>query len=367
MDQPPKSVKISRSALLKCIGERVPVTRFAPSPTGYLHLGHLVNAIYVWGIARGLGGKVILRMEDHDRTRVRTEYERAILEDLNWLGFTPDIGLDSSASDVGSNRPGLNDLPRDLNPQMDQDAFSKFKLESPSPYRQSDSNDLYASVAKGLLHQGLLYACNCSRKTLLQRVKPLPNGNIPYDGFCRDRGLPVVEGISWRIRLSEIGAVHFNDLLQGPQVHFPPKQCGDVVVRDRNGNWTYQFTVVIDDVRHEVNLIIRGMDILESTGRQQSIARVIDKVNELGPGIGKPDIERLKWNRLAACCYLHHGLLMAPNGVKLSKKHFDKDIHKRMLEGEPREDVIGEASFLAGLISEMRPVQMKEIPRLVLE
>ena len=69
-----------------------PITRFAPSPTGYLHLGHVVNAIYVWGIARALGGRVLLRIEDHDRIRCRPEYEAALLEDLDWLGFEPDLG-----------------------------------------------------------------------------------------------------------------------------------------------------------------------------------------------------------------------------------------------------------------------------------
>src|SRR4030095_14611554 len=71
-----------------------PLTRFAPSPTGYLHLGHVVNAIYVWGLARALGGRVLLRIEDHDRIRCRPDYERALFEDLAWLGFEPDIGLD---------------------------------------------------------------------------------------------------------------------------------------------------------------------------------------------------------------------------------------------------------------------------------
>src|SRR5688572_24752403 len=73
---------------------RPPVTRFAPSPTGYLHLGHVVNAIYVWGIARALGGRVLLRIEDHDRIRSRSIFERALLEDLEWLGFVPDGGGD---------------------------------------------------------------------------------------------------------------------------------------------------------------------------------------------------------------------------------------------------------------------------------
>src|SRR5690242_19934763 len=93
-----------------------PLTRFAPAPTGYLHLGHVVNAIHVWGIARALGGRVLLRLEDHDRTRCRPEYERAILEDLDWLGLEPDVGT-----------------PAELR-------------AGPSPYRQSDSGAAYAEA-----------------------------------------------------------------------------------------------------------------------------------------------------------------------------------------------------------------------------
>ncbi len=79
---------------LEAVLGTAPLTRFAPSPTGYLHLGHVVNAIYVWGIARALGGRVLLRIEDHDRMRCRPEYETALLQDLAWLGFEPDAGLD---------------------------------------------------------------------------------------------------------------------------------------------------------------------------------------------------------------------------------------------------------------------------------
>src|SRR4029450_10231656 len=81
-------------AALEAVLGAPPVTRFAPSPTGFLHLGHVVNAIYVWGVARALGGRVLLRVEDHDRIRCRPEYEVALLEDLAWLGFVPDLGRD---------------------------------------------------------------------------------------------------------------------------------------------------------------------------------------------------------------------------------------------------------------------------------
>ncbi len=362
MKKAPAPTKVHKSSILACLDGQPAITRFAPSPTGYLHLGHLVNAIYVWGIARGIGGKVILRMEDHDRTRVRPEYEKAILDDLEWLGLIPDIGL-----------------------------ISEFRSGKPISYRQSDMDDRYVSIARDLQQPGLqrqdqvqpdlqqqdrhqpglkqedqhqpplLYACDCSRKTLRQRVTPLPSDESPYDGFCRDRSLPLTKSVAWRLRLPPSETIQFNDLLQGPQAQQPASQCGDVIIRDRNGNWTYQFAVVVDDLRQGVNLIIRGMDILESTGRQLLMAKVIERVKSIwGEGPMADGAQNTP-------CYLHHGLLMGPNGVKLSKKHFDKDIHQRMLAGENAKDVLGEAAFLAGLIPEVRPVEIEELPGLVIK
>src|SRR6185436_13943969 len=121
-----------------------PVTRFAPSPTGYLHLGHIVNAIYVWGLARTLGGRVLLRIEDHDRIRSRRAFEAAILEDLAWLGFVPDDGL---------------------NPLR----------------RQSDNETAYANALARLAATHNVYACDCSRKEIASASAKAPT----YPGTCR--------------------------------------------------------------------------------------------------------------------------------------------------------------------------------------
>ena len=290
------------------------MTRFAPSPTGYLHLGHVVNALYTWGIARGIGGKVILRLEDHDQTRFRPPYEAAILEDLEWLGLIPDQG-----------------------------SFAEFRA-GPCQFRQSDREEQYRVLADLLHAQGLLYACSCSRKDLRSRHPEL-SGEIPYDGHCREKSLPLDDNHAWRLQLPT-QSVQFHDLLAGQQEQTPATQCGDVVIRDRNANWTYQFAVVADDIDQGVNLIIRGTDILESTGRQKLIAQALG--HELN------------------VCYAHHGLLMGPNGVKLSKKHFDKDIHQRKLAGETAEEILGEAAQMAGLITHKRPISVEELPDLVL-
>ncbi len=138
---------------------RTPLTRFAPSPTGYLHLGHVVNAIWTWGAARALGGKVLLRMEDHDRTRCRPEYEAAILDDLDWLGFVPDI------ASTDSFRAG------------------------PSEFRQSDSGILYERALAELRDAGLAYVCECSRRDIAAEVPDRFNEEMRYPATCRKKRL----------------------------------------------------------------------------------------------------------------------------------------------------------------------------------
>src|SRR6266536_3395662 len=114
-----------------------PLTRFAPSPTGYLHLGHVANAIFVWGIARSLGGRVLLRLEDHDRGRCRPQYEAALLDDLVWLGLEPDLGSGDKL------RAGT------------------------SIWRQSDCGEIYASAVSRLATEASVFVCDCSRKDIV--------------------------------------------------------------------------------------------------------------------------------------------------------------------------------------------------------
>src|ERR687897_1620722 len=122
---------------LRALAARLPArprTRFAPSPTGWLHLGHVVNAFYTWGVAGALGGTVLLRIEDHDKERSRPEYERGILDDLEWLGFVPDVYPPA--------------------------CFRAGRCES----RQSDRDAVYREAVASLTERGLVYACNCTRK-----------------------------------------------------------------------------------------------------------------------------------------------------------------------------------------------------------
>jgi glutamyl-tRNA synthetase/glutamyl-Q tRNA(Asp) synthetase len=288
------------------------VTRFAPSPTGYLHLGHLVNAIYVWGLARALSGHVILRMEDHDRGRCRPAYEAAILEDLAWLGLAPD-------------GDSLDSLQR-----------------APSPYRQTDNYIRYQTALESLASRGLVYTCTCSRATILARTGP-QGAELCYDGHCRDAGYrPNVEG-GTRLRLDDETVV-VKDVRMGALRQTPSRQCGDLLLKDRHGCWTYQFAVVADDLEHGVNLVIRGEDLLESTGRQVMLGRLL--------------------GRKAPPTFLHHALIAAPDGTKLSKRDFAKGLRDYRAEGRSAAHVLGEAAWRVGLLQEGESLNAAEIPAL---
>jgi glutamyl-Q tRNA(Asp) synthetase len=274
-----------------------PVTRFAPSPTGYLHVGHVVNAIYTWGVARALGGRVILRLEDHDRIRSKPEYETAWLEDLDWLGFEPDEGR----------RPLV---------------------------RQSDTPDVYGAALETLRRGHQVYRCDCSRADI---------GGERYTGRCRDRGLADGPGCGIRVRCGE-DVVSSHDLLAGDLTQTPAEQCGDLLLRDRDRHWTYQFAVTVDDTRQGVTLVIRGADLLSSTGRQVLLARML--------GRSIPPL------------FLHHPLIVNPRGEKLSKSAGDTGIRELRLQGVPPEEVIGRAAAAVGLLDFPARIAAADVPSL---
>lgn len=269
-------------------------TRFAPAPTGYLHLGHVVNALAVWGTARTHGAEVALRIEDHDRQRCRAGFERSLLEDLAWLGFLPDL------PDIESLRQG------------------------PSPWRQSDCDPIYQSAVERLRERGhQLYYCDCSRTTGATGELPLePNTERPYPGRCRTRQLGPGPDRGLRLLLPEEDQ-RFDDLRLGPQLQTPARQCGDLLLRDRRGNWTYQFAVVVDDARQAIDLVVRGEDLLDSTGRQLQLGAML--------GGAPPPI------------HLHHPLIRKPNGDKLSKGNRDTSVRQLRAAGKSREELLGMA------------------------
>ncbi|MEO8227903.1 MAG: glutamate--tRNA ligase family protein [Gemmatimonadota bacterium] len=265
-----------------------PLTRFAPSPTGHLHLGHVVNAVYVWSLARTLGGRVLLRIEDHDGTRCRPEFEQSIREDLDWLGLEPDIIAE----------------------------------------RQSESGAVYAAALARLGETHGTYACDCSRRTIAREATDVFGEETRYPGRCRARGLTPGPGTGTRV-VMEPGAERFEDGMLGPQQQEPAMQCGDLLVRDRLGHWTYQFAVTVDDQRQGIDLVIRGEDLLASTGRQIRLARML--------GRETPPV------------FFHHPLLWKQTGEKLSKASGDTGIRELRAAGMTAKAVLREAAARGAL------------------
>lgn len=287
------------------LGPEAPVTRFAPSPTGYLHLGHVAHMIYVWGVAAAVGGEVLLRIEDHDRGRCRPEYEQAIIEDMEWLGFEPH-------NQVGLPQVGIA-----------------------SPYRQSDSGAVYGAALARLQERHHLYRCTCSRKDIAQRCAMGAGGERRYSGWCRgqEHSADVPHGVRAVI---EPGEERFADAFLGEQTQDPSKQCGDLLLRDRHGQWTYQFAVTVDDMRHGVNLVVRGEDLLASAGRQIRLAHMLGRKNPI--------------------LFAHHALISDEGGEKLSKKQAAPAVRELRAGGRQAEEVLGRAAFAVGLVAQDRPM-----------
>jgi len=277
---------------------RAMISRFAPAPTGFLHLGHVVNAIYVWGNAR----RILLRIEDHDRQRSRPEFEAAIVADLDWLGFTWDGPI----------------------------------------VRQSARSDIYSQSLDRLRRLGLVYACNCSRAEIAgaQAALRAADDELRYPGTCRDRGVMEGPRVGIRVRL-EPSVERFVDLRHGVQEQRPHEQCGDLLVRDREGNWTYQFAATVDDFEQGVTLVVRGDDLLPSTGRQIQLARLL--------------------GRTEPPSFLHHLLIMKRPGQKLSKSDHDTGVRDLRAQGWSAPRVIGQAAYLAGLIPEPRDLRADDV------
>ena len=276
------------------------ITRFAPAPTGHLHLGHVVNALHVWGAARDRDGRVLLRIEDHDRQRSKRDYELAILEDLAWLGFAPDG----------------------------------------PPIRQSDRDAIYRKALQPLIDRELVYGCTCSRAEISQGSGSRDQGSgigdqgsgrqeIRYPNTCREKEIPLTDGVGWRVHMDP-GVERFFDELLGPQEQDPSLQCGDLLVRDRLDNWTYQFAVTVDDHLQGITDVIRGVDLLPSTGRQLRLARLL--------------------GRTTPPRFWHHALVMKSPDQKLSKSDGDTGIRDLRAAGWTAEQVLAKARALSGTI-----------------
>lgn len=239
MSQPPVE--------LRPIERDRPIGRFAPSPTGALHLGNLRTAIETWSDCRRRAGKFILRIEDIDTPRTVAGSETQMIDDLHWLGLDWDEG-----PDIGG---------------------------PAGPYRQSERALFYQAALDLLAEKGLTYLCTCSRKDLNVSSAPHgPEGPV-YPGTCRGADprtqLRNPAGASVRFRVDADPVIEFADEVLGPQSFDLRRLCGDFIIRRRDGLWAYHLACAVDDALMGVTHVRRGEDLLTSTPRQIALLRAL--------------------------------------------------------------------------------------------
>jgi len=236
-------------------------TRFAPSPTGFLHVGGARTALFSWLYARHCGGKFILRIEDTDQVRSTEESTKAILDALTWLGIHWDEG----------------------------------------PFFQAQHVDIHRQMVQRLLDEGKAYCCVCTPEELEdKRKKALAEGRKPkYDGTCRDKKLPASANTVVRFRCPDTGVTVVNDLIKG-LITFNNEELDDLVIERSDGYPTYNFAVVVDDAQMEMTHVIRGDDHLNNTPRQILLYEAL--------GYKVPQ-------------FAHVSMIMGSDKARLSKRH----------------------------------------------
>jgi glutamyl-tRNA synthetase len=237
------------------------VTRFPPSPTGYLHIGGARTALFNWLFARQNRGKFIVRIEDTDKARSTDEATQGILESMQWLGLDWDEG----------------------------------------PYFQSQRYHIYEEFIQRLLSSGRAYHCHCPPEKLERKRKEAKAKGLKprYDGKCRELGLGPGPGSVVRLKIPQIGKTSFKDLVKGP-ITFDNEQLDDLILRRSDGGPTYHLAVVADDVDMRVTHVIRGDDHVNNTPRQILIYQAL----------GEPIPQ-----------YAHVPMILGPDRTRLSKRH----------------------------------------------
>ena len=300
------------------------IIRFAPSPTGFLHEGHLLSALYVWAAALKWGLKIHLRIEDHDQGRARKEYIDGIREDLAWLGF-------------------------------------KYHSES----IQSSHFDFFQKVLDKLTAKGLVYPCTCSRKQLQSENPISETGEVIYQGKCshviasgvqRSEAIQGSEPHSLRVVITD-KVINWHDERLGDFSENPKQQCGDFPIRDRDGFWTYQFAVCIDDLTEGITHIVRGEDIRNSTARQIALSQLISDTCQ-------GDLPIPAYTRPL---YLHHPLIVDSSGKKLSKREHAYSLRQDKDAGKTPQEILGQILYKAGFLGNNTPTALDQAIAMVAE
>lgn len=294
---------------------KLPKGRFAPSPSGRMHLGNLFTALVSWLSVKSRGGKWILRIEDLDNQRSRDEYARQIEDDLLWLGLEWDEGGLSDSGDA-------------------------------APYRQSLRHDVYAMALCRLDEAGLLYPCRCRRADILASQAPhQSDGRVVYAGTCRPSACPPFsttiddgQGVALRIYTPD-DEICFHDRVFGYQRVNLGRDCGDFVMRRSDGGWAYQLAVVVDDALMGVTEVVRGCDLLLSTAQQLYLYRLL--------GYSSPE-------------FMHLPLICNKGGLRLSKRDGALNAESLRSRFSPRE-LIGRLACMAGILSSPEPVAPEDL------
>ena len=278
------------------------VGRFAPSPSGVMHLGNVFSALLAWLSVRSAGGKMILRIEDLDPDRSRQEYADAIRRDLEWLGL-----------------------------DWDEESLP-----------QSRRTEYYRAAFDALDAMGLVYPCYCTRAQLHAASAPhASDGQTVYPGTCRSlrpEDRPAGRAPAWRLKVPD-ETVTFHDGLMGEYSENLLRGCGDFIIRRSDLVYAYQLAVVVDDADMHVSQVVRGGDLLSSTPRQIYLYRLLGKT--------PPE-------------FFHVPLLTAPDGRRLSKRDGDLDLDA-LRQRHTAEAIIGLLACAAGLLPKPEPVSAGEL------
>ena len=296
MPYPPNKTKMSNK-------EYIERGRFAPSPMGRMHLGNVFSALLSWLSIKAQGGKWVLRIEDIDPQRSRMEYADLIMSDLEWLGLTWDEG----------------------------------------PFYQSERGEIYEAELQKLADRGMTYPCYCTRADILATQAPHESdGRVVYKGTCRNLKPGTHRGpAAVRMRVPEEGegVITFVDGHYGEQTVDLTTQCGDFIVRRKDGAWAYQLAVVVDDALMGITEVVRGRDLLLSSPQQIYLAK------ELG---------------FAPPRFTHLPLLCNTEGQRLSKRDRSLDMEALRSRFEA-EDIIGLLAYKAGLQESPNRVTAEEL------
>lgn len=296
------------------VSQNRPVTgRFAPSPSGRLHLGNLACSLLAWLSAKSQVGRIVLRIEDLDAERCPRVYADLLEQDLAWLGLTWDEGGSTGGAHA--------------------------------PYYQSECGDIYTQSYRKLEQRGLVYPCFCSRSQLHAASAPhTSDGNVIYPGTCR--GLTPEEiaekrkkkAPAYRLMVPD-EAITFTDGCMGTHTENLLRDCGDFYLRRADGVFAYQLAVVVDDAAMGVTEVVRGADLLESTPRQLLLYRLL--------GLPAPE-------------FYHFPLLLAPDGRRLSKRDADAGLDVLREKASP-EEILGKLAYLAGFHPSAVPKSAKAL------